>query len=93
MMVMMLLPWISYLIGEIMGLSGIVVIIFCGGTMAQYALPNMSHKAEHLTHQAYNTVAGNSENMIFLFIGIGVFGFNLDVSYFLSFLTNFKIGR
>jgi len=39
---MFLIPWLSYLIAEGFSLSGIVSIIFCGISMARYAVPNLS---------------------------------------------------
>jgi len=39
---MILIPWVSYLVGEGTGLSGIVVIMFCGITITKYALPNLT---------------------------------------------------
>ncbi len=39
---MILVPWVSYLLGEGLSLSGIVSIMFCGIAMARYALPNLS---------------------------------------------------
>ena len=39
---MILVPWVSYLVGEGFGLSGIICIMFCGISMAKYALPNLS---------------------------------------------------
>lgn len=40
--VTVIIPWVSYLIAEALGFSGIVSIVFCGLAMARYALPNLS---------------------------------------------------
>lgn len=39
---MFIIPWVSYLIAEALEFSGIVSIIFCGISMARYAIPNLS---------------------------------------------------
>jgi len=39
---MFIVPWVSYLIAEALEFSGIVSIIFCGISMARYAIPNLS---------------------------------------------------
>ena len=40
--IMTLIPWICYLLAQGLNLSGITSILFCGLTMAQYSLPNLS---------------------------------------------------
>lgn len=71
------MPWVSYLIAEGLGMSGIVSIIFCGISMARYALPNLSESGMKLLNKFYHIVAYNFENLVFLFIGIGMVGFDL----------------
>jgi sodium/hydrogen exchanger 8 len=46
--VILIVPWVSYLIAEGFGLSGIVSIIFCGISMARYALPNLAIEGKML---------------------------------------------
>ena len=45
--------------------------------MARYALPNMSDTGRKVVNRLYHTMAYNFENLVFLFIGIGVVGFDL----------------
>lgn len=71
------MPWVSYLIAEGLDMSGIVSIIFCGISMARYALPNLSDNGMKLLNRFYHIVAYNFENLVFLFIGIGMVGFDL----------------
>lgn len=40
--VMFLSPWIAYLLAEVFQLSGIVTIFFCGVSLGQYAIYNLS---------------------------------------------------
>lgn len=58
-------------------MSGIVSIIFCGISMARYAVPNLDSQSIRLTYTFYHSIAYNFENSIFLFIGIGIVGFDL----------------
>ena len=74
---MLLIPWVSYLIAEALQLSGIVSIIFCGISMARYALPNLSANGRKSLLRIYNSLAHTFEDLIFLFIGIGLIGFQL----------------
>jgi len=86
---MILTPWIAYLIGEgLESLSGIVTIVFCGIAMKKYTLPNMSNEAKKLTQTIYGILSHTFENLTFMFIGIGFFSFkhdwvNLGISFFL----------
>jgi sodium/hydrogen exchanger 8 len=41
MTILIIIPWVSYLIAEGLNMSGIVSIIFCGITMARYAIPSV----------------------------------------------------
>lgn len=76
--VTILIPWISYLIAEAVGYSGIVSIVFCGIVMARYALPNLTENGKSLLNKFYHFLAYNFENLVFLFIGIGMVGFNFE---------------
>lgn len=73
---MILIPWVSYLVGEGFKLSGIVVILFCGISMSKYALPNLSQPGKRLTQKLYLTLSSTFEHLVFLFIGIGFFSFD-----------------
>ena len=42
----MLIPWVSYLIASMCGLSGIVVIMFNGLSQAAYTKPNLTSSAK-----------------------------------------------
>jgi len=72
---MILIPWIAYLIGEAFNLSGIVTILFCGIAMTKYALPNLSKTGRVLTKKLYQALSSSAEHLVFIFIGIGFFSF------------------
>lgn len=75
--ILFVIPWVSYLIAEGFQLSGIVSIMFCGISMARYALPNVGENGIKVNNRFYHTLAYNCENLVFLFIGIGIVCFKL----------------
>jgi len=73
--IMIIIPWVAYLIGEGFNLSGVVVLLFCGISITKYALPHLTPSGKKLTQNLYHTLSSASENLVFLFIGIGFFSF------------------
>lgn len=71
---MVLCPWVSYLIAEGLKLSGIVSILINGVFLAQYVSPNLSRTSKKVIKAGYETAAWGAEAIVFLFIGIGMFG-------------------
>lgn len=71
---MILCPWISYLIAEGLKFSGIVSILINGAFLAQYVAPNLSDTSKKVMKAGYETAAWGAEAIVFLFIGIGMFG-------------------
>lgn len=70
-------PWIGYLISEACSLSGIVSILFCGIFMAKYTYPNLSKATGSVVGHAYSAVAEAFEALVFIFLGMGLFSFEL----------------
>mmetsp|Transcript_21371 Transcript_21371/g.3471 ORF Transcript_21371/g.3471 Transcript_21371/m.3471 type:complete len:158 (-) Transcript_21371:410-883(-) len=70
-------PWISYLVSEALSMSGIVSILFCGIFMARYTYPNLSNMTKEMVAKAYSVVAHSAEVLVFIFLGMGAFSFNL----------------
>jgi len=58
-------------------MSGIVSIMFCGLTMARYALPNVTENSRKTNKRLYHTLAYTCENLVFILIGIGFVSFDL----------------
>ena len=73
---MILCPWVSYLIAEGLKLSGIVSILTNGIFLQYYATPNISPAAKKVLKMGYETIATSAETLVFLFLGIGLFAFN-----------------
>lgn len=70
---MILCPWISYLIAEGLKFSGIVSILINGVFLVQYVDPNLSKTSRKVMKAGFETVAWAAESIVFLFIGLGVF--------------------
>jgi len=73
---MLLCPWVSYLLAEGLKLSGIVSILTNGVFLSYYATPNISPAAKKVLQLCYETIAVSTEQIVFLFLGIGLFAFN-----------------
>jgi sodium/hydrogen exchanger 8 len=73
---MILCPWVAYLIAEGLELSGIVAILVNGILLNYYASPNISSSSKKVLKTAYETVAYSAETLVFIFLGIGLFAFN-----------------
>lgn len=72
---MIMCPWVSYLVADGLGLSGIVAILTNGVFLNIYATPNISRGSRKVLKIAYETVAYSAETLVFIFLGIGVFAF------------------
>ncbi len=73
---MILCPWVSYLIAEGLELSGIVAIMVNGIFLSYYAQPNISMSSRRVLKTGYETVAHSAETLVFIFLGLGLFAFN-----------------
>jgi len=73
---MLLCPWISYLIAEGLNLSGIVSILTNGLFLGYYANSNISQISKDVIKTGYEVVAYSAETIVFLFLGIGIFSIN-----------------
>ena len=73
---MVMSPWICYLIAEGLELSGIVSICTNGVFLSYYAQNNISKDSARVLKLCYETVAVTAEQIVFLFLGIGLFAFN-----------------
>mmetsp|Transcript_59988 Transcript_59988/g.68225 ORF Transcript_59988/g.68225 Transcript_59988/m.68225 type:complete len:532 (-) Transcript_59988:347-1942(-) len=76
-LLVIIIPWVSYLMAEGMELSGIVSILFCGIIMAKYAQENLSEEALKVTHRGFQAMAYTAETLIFVFLGMGVLSFSI----------------
>ncbi|CEM07750.1 unnamed protein product [Vitrella brassicaformis CCMP3155] len=73
---LLIFPWIAYLVADGFGHSGIVAILFCGIVMAHYTYPNLSDSAQNLGHSVFSALALLAESVVFVFLGLAVWSFN-----------------
>lgn len=72
---MVLCPWVSYLIAEGLEMSGIVAILVNGVFLHTYGAPNLSSQSKRVLKMGFETAAYSCETLVFLFLGIGIFAF------------------
>lgn len=95
---MLLCPWVSYLIAEGLELSGICAILTNGVALNYYATPNISPAAKKVIAMGYETIAYSAETLVFLFLGIGLFAFKhpfkeLGWGLFVTTILNLNFAR
>lgn len=95
---MIMCPWVSYLVADGLGLSGIVAILTNGVFLNMYAAPNVSRASRKVLMIAYETIAYSAETLVFLFLGIGVFAFDhpleeIGAGAIILAIVNFNIAR
>jgi len=69
-------PWVCYLIADGLQLSGIVAILVNGIVLNYYATPNVNKASKMVIKIVVESLAYITETMVFLFLGIGVFTFD-----------------
>jgi solute carrier family 9 (sodium/hydrogen exchanger), member 6/7 len=70
--VVILFGYLSYTISEILGLSGIMAIFFCGVIMAHYAWHNLSTKSQEGTQLVFRVISQGAEAFTVTYLGMTV---------------------
>ena len=65
-----LLGYLSYLCGDVLGLSGIVSLFTCAVAISHYALHNVNTQSRVTTVSAFQTLSYMSEGAIFIYVGM-----------------------
>lgn len=72
--VYVLIMYVPFLLAQVMGLSGIVTILFTGMTAKAYVVPNLSIETERTAEMLFRLFAHIAETSIFLELGLSVSG-------------------
>ncbi|GMN25102.1 hypothetical protein TIFTF001_000797 [Ficus carica] len=67
---MMLMAYLSYMVAELLSLSGILTIFFCGIVMSHYTWHNVTESSRITTKHAFATISFIAETFIFLYVGM-----------------------
>ncbi|CAK8564144.1 unnamed protein product [Lathyrus sativus] len=67
---MMLMAYFSYMIAELLELSAILTIFFCGIVMSHYTWHNVTGNSRITTKHSFATISFISETFIFLYVGM-----------------------
>ncbi|GMH13169.1 hypothetical protein Nepgr_015010 [Nepenthes gracilis] len=68
--IMMLLAYLSYMIAELISLSGILTVFFCGIVMSHYTWHNITENSRITTKHSFATISFIAETFIFLYVGM-----------------------
>ncbi|KAJ3447597.1 sodium/hydrogen exchanger [Anaeramoeba flamelloides] len=67
------LAWVSFLLAEEIGLSGIASVLFCGIMDAHYSFNNLSKESQNLTKEWIHLLSYISETFVFVYLGLAAF--------------------
>lgn len=68
-----LIGYLSYIIGEALELSAIMSLFVCGVTMSHYTFHNVSKEAQAGSVVSINTLGHATEAFLFIYLGLGIF--------------------
>lgn len=67
---MVLMAYLSYMLAELLQLSGILTVFFCGIVMSHYAWHNVTENSRITTRHIFATMSFIAEVFIFLYVGM-----------------------
>ncbi|CAK9218222.1 unnamed protein product [Sphagnum jensenii] len=68
--IMTLMAYLSYVLAELLFLSGILTVFFCGIVMSHYTWHNVTESSRVTTKHAFATMSFIAETFIFLYVGM-----------------------
>ena len=77
MIMLLVFAYSSYLLAEILQLTGIISIFFCGVVMAHYAHSNLTKLTQRTLKVTLRMICTIFEGLIFLYLGLGLFSFSV----------------
>ena len=82
-----LVMYVPFFVAEVLHLSGIVTILFCGISARRYAEPNLSREVSRLADGFFHVFAHLAETAIFLELGLSVFGLQSHGNFYPKFIS------
>ncbi|KAJ8491504.1 hypothetical protein OPV22_013225 [Ensete ventricosum] len=67
---MILMAYLSYMLAELLNLSGILTVFFCGIVMSHYTWHNVTESSRVTTKHAFATLSFIAEIFLFLYVGM-----------------------
>jgi NhaP-type Na+/H+ or K+/H+ antiporter len=64
-----IIPFMSYMISEGLAFSGVVAILFTGITMSHYTVRNLASSTKEFSHHVFGMFAVVAESLVFVYIG------------------------
>ncbi|TXG65634.1 hypothetical protein EZV62_006909 [Acer yangbiense] len=68
--IMIIMAYLSYMFAELINLSGILTIFFCGIVMSHYTWHNVTESSRRTTKHGFATLSFIAETFIFLYVGM-----------------------
>jgi NhaP-type Na+/H+ or K+/H+ antiporter len=81
MVVVIVFPYLAWMIAEAFHLSGIVAILFCGIIMAHYTTHNLHATTLAFSRKFFKIVAFGCETFVFVYMGLALFCFRQDFGH------------
>jgi|EP01049_Picozoa_sp_SAG25_P011957 NhaP-type Na+/H+ or K+/H+ antiporter len=75
-----LFAYSSYLVAEVLSMSGIMSVFFCGVVMAHYNWYNLSASARLITSQAFQSISYAAEMFVFCYMGFSVWTLSFEAT-------------
>ena len=91
-----LMSYASFLLAEVLHLTGIVAVLFCGICQAHYTYNNMSQESRGITKHFFGLLNFMAENFIFSYVGVSMFTFpkhNFDPGFIFGSFLAIIVGR
>ncbi|WOG99663.1 hypothetical protein DCAR_0519017 [Daucus carota subsp. sativus] len=85
---MMLMAYLSYMLAELLDLSGILTVFFSGVIMSHYAWHNVTESSRITTRHVFATISFIAETFIFLYVGMDALDMEKWKMSVLSFWTS-----